>query len=64
MQEPERLSMSTGLPYEEKIKKIPLPSITQETDVPQKGNGFWEFVAKHKKSREAWLDKQNNENNK
>jgi len=59
MQEPERLSMSTGLPYQEKIKKIPLPSITQE-----KGNGFWDFVAKHKKSREAWLNKQNNENNK
>ena len=61
MKEPTRLSMSTGLPHQSKIKKIPLPSIKQEQE---KGNGFWEFVAQHEKSREKWLkQQQENENN-
>lgn len=57
MEEPERLSMSTGLPSQEKIKKIPLPSITKD-------NGFWQFVAEHEKSREKWLRQKDNEDHK
>ena len=61
MKEPTRLSMSTGLPHQPDIKKIPLPSIKREQE---RSNGFWEFVAQHEKSREKWLkQKQENENN-
>lgn len=61
MKEPSRLSMSTGLQHQEKIKKIPLPAIIQESERPQAGNGFWKFIAEHEASREQWKKNQKSE---
>lgn len=48
MKEPKRYSMSTGLPVEPEVKSYPLKSAEQ---------AFWDFISKHKKSREEWHKK-------
>ena len=58
MNEPQKLSMSTGEPVVEKINKQPLPSIYPENttdDVYANENSneknFWDFIAKYKAAR-------------
>lgn len=45
MKEPQRYSMSTGLPVKPEVKKYPLGSAEKS---------FWEFIAKHEESRANW----------
>lgn len=54
MKEPERLSMSTGLPVKPKVKSYPLNSAEKE---------FWKFIEKHKEARKKWLGQSGDENN-
>ena len=55
MNEPERLSMSTGLPVKQEVKKYPLKSKEQE---------FWDFIAHHQDAREKWRQADNEDNQK
>jgi len=57
MNEPTRYSMATGLPVQPKVKTYPLNQTAEQS--------FWSFIAEHKKARQDWHNKaQNNEDNK
>lgn len=75
MKEPKRIPLDPSTPTIPSVKKIPMPALYPEKqyaegmvdDVYTKEGGaaksFWKFIAEHEKSREKWLNQQNDENN-
>ena len=53
MKEPQKLSMSTGLPKKDEVKKYPLKSNEQ---------AFWDFIAQHEAARKKWREGDNEDN--
>lgn len=69
MKEPERIPLDPSTPTSKKVKQIPMPALYPESMrddvyIKETGKSFWQFIEAHKKSRENWLKKtQEDENN-
>jgi len=65
MKEPKRIPLDPSTPKVKNVKTIPLPPLDSEkykdTDTTRELS-FWQFIAKHKESRNNWM-KHKNENN-
>lgn len=55
MKEPQKYSMSTGLPVQPEVKKYPLESAEKQ---------FWKFISEHEESRAEWQEYKDSQINK